>query len=124
MNSILIIEDELALLEMYRTKFLLEKFTVNTATDGQEGIDKMRLFKPDIVILDLMMKKVSGFDVLKVVKDDATINKIPILILTNIFADVEDLLKNWGARDFILKSNSTPNDVVKRVKQILGEKSV
>jgi DNA-binding response OmpR family regulator len=120
MKSILIVEDEASLLEMYRTKFLLEKFNVITAVDGQEAINKMLRTLPDIVLLDLMMAKVTGFDVLKIVKESPRLNKIPILILTNIHADEEDLLKNWGARDFLLKANTTPDEVVKKVKKILG----
>jgi DNA-binding response OmpR family regulator len=120
MKSILIVEDEAPLLELYRTKFLLEKFNVITSVDGNEAIEKMLRTRPDIVLLDLMMAKVSGFDVLKIVKDSPQLNKIPILILTNIHADEEDLLKNWGARDFMLKANTTPDEVVKKVKKILG----
>ncbi len=124
MKSILIIEDDSALREMYQIKFTNEGFYANTASDGQEGIDKMRSFKPDIVLLDLLMKKVSGFDVLKVVKEDSALSKIPILILTNIYADVEDLLKNWGAKDFLMKSNVTPDDVVNKVNQLLSANAV
>lgn len=120
MKSILIVEDDSALREMYKTKFTYEKFIVSTASDGQEGIDKMRSIKPDIVLLDLLMKEVSGFDVLKVVKGDPILSKIPILILTNIYADVEDLLKNWGAKDFLMKSSVTPDDIVNKVNQILS----
>lgn len=119
MNSILIIEDDAALREMYATKFEKENFSVTTAVDGQEGVERMRSIKPQIVLLDLIMSKVSGFDVLKMVKDDPVLNKIPILVLTNIFADVEDLLKNWGVTDFILKANTTPDEVVKKVKHVL-----
>jgi CheY-like chemotaxis protein len=122
MNSILIIEDDAVLREMYTTKFEKENFSVNTAVDGQEGIEKMRSLNPQIVLLDLIMSKVSGFDVLKMVKDDPALNKIPILVLTNIFADVEDLLKNWGVTDFILKANTTPDEVVKKVKRVLENK--
>lgn len=121
MNSILIIEDDAALREMYKTKFTKENFSVTTAVDGQEGIKKMRTINPQIVLLDLIMSNVSGFDVLKMVKDDVKLNKIPILILTNIFVDVEDLLKNWGATDFLLKANTTPDEVVRRVKHILEQ---
>ncbi|HVF69804.1 MAG TPA: response regulator [Xanthomonadales bacterium] len=123
MSSILIIEDDTALLEMYRTKFAYEKFTINTASDGQEGIDKMKNIKPDIVLLDLFMTKVSGFDVLKMVKNDPELSHIPILVLTNISVDVEDLLKNWGATDFLLKANATPDDVVNKVNQLIAAKS-
>lgn len=117
--TVLIVEDDAQLLEMYRTKFLMEKFKVVTALDGREGIDKMLRTAPDIVLLDLMMSKVSGFDVLKIVKESPNLSKIPILILTNIHADEVDLVKNWGAKDFLLKANTTPDEVVKKVRQIL-----
>lgn len=121
MHSILIIEDDVALREMYNTKFTKEGFSVSVAADGKEGLEKMRSINPQIVLLDLIMSNVSGFDVLKMVKDDVKLNKIPILILTNIIADAEDLLKNWGATDFLLKANTTPDEVVKRVKHILEQ---
>src|SRR6266478_1864945 len=105
MSKILLVEDDKILLEMYRDKFTNEKFEVQTANNGQEGIEKMRSFKPDIVLLDLIMPGVSGFDVLKIVKDDPELNKIPIFVLTNIYADAEDLVKNWGVKYFLLKSN-------------------
>lgn len=123
MHSILIIEDDTALREMYETKFAKEGFSVSVAADGKEGLLKMRSLKPQIVLLDLIMGNVSGFDVLKIVKDDQALNKIPILVLTNIIADAEDLLKNWGATDFLLKANTTPDEVVKKVNKLLAANS-
>jgi DNA-binding response OmpR family regulator len=119
MSKVLIVEDDLSLSEMYRDKFEHEAFEVLTAADGGEGFEKMKKNKPDVVLLDLLMPKVSGFEVLKMAKDDPDVNKIPILVLTNIFADAEDLIKNWGADYFLLKTNATPDEVVKRVNQLL-----
>ncbi len=119
MSKVLLVEDDQALLEMYKDKFTHEKFEVITAVDGQDGIDKMRTDKPDIVLLDLLMPKVSGLEVLKIAKDDPALNKIPIIVLTNIFADTQDLIQNWGAKYFLLKANTTPNEVVEKVKQLL-----
>lgn len=119
MKKILLIEDDSVILEMYRDKFTLAKFEVQTATDGQEGLEKMKNFMPDIVLLDLIMPKVTGFEVLKVIKDDQVLNKIPVLVLTNIYADAEDLVKNWGVKYFLLKANNTPEDIVEKVKDIL-----
>jgi len=123
MNKLLLVEDDAVLLEMYKDKFVHEGFEVQTAVDGQDGIEKMKMFKPDIVLLDLIMPKVTGFDVLKLAKDDPLLNKIPILVLTNIHADAEDLLKNWGARYFLLKANNTPETIFEKVKLILSHKS-
>lgn len=120
MKKILLIEDDAVLREMYQDKFLKEKFDVQTAVDGQEGLSKIKSFLPDVIILDLLMPKVSGFDVLKSIKDDQVLNKIPMIVLTNIFADAEDLVKNWGVDYLLLKANSTPEEVLDRIKQILG----
>lgn len=120
MNKILIIEDDKILLEMYRDKFLHDGFEVQTSTDGQEGIEKIKTFKPNLVILDLIMPKMTGFDVLKYVKENPTIDKMPILVLTNIYADAEDLVKNWGVEYFLLKSNNTPESIMTKVKEVLA----
>lgn len=120
MNNILLIEDDAVLLEMYKDKFIHEGFIVETAIDGQDGFEKMKKLKPKLVLLDLIMPKVSGFDVLKLVKDTPGLNKIPILVLTNVYTNAEDLVKNWGVKYFLLKANYTPEDIVAKVKQILS----
>jgi DNA-binding response OmpR family regulator len=123
MSKILLIEDDKILLEMYKDKFIHEKFTVETAKEGQEGFQKMKTFTPDIVLLDLIMPKVNGFEFLKLVKADTTLKDIPILVLTNIFADAEDLVKNWGVEYFLIKSNYTPENIVDKVKDIINQKN-
>lgn len=122
MNKILLVEDDKIILEMYHDKFINEGFDVETASDGQDGINKMKTFKPDIVLLDLIMPRVSGFDVLKMAKADPELKKIPILVLTNIYADAEDLVKNWGVEYFLLKANYTPENIATKVKQIISGK--
>ena len=119
MNKILIIEDDKILLEMYKDKFVNDGFAVETALDGKEGIEKMRSFLPNVVILDLIMPKVSGFEVLKMVKQDKVLSTIPLIVLTNIYTDAEDMVKNWGVDYYLLKSDYTPETIVEKVKNIL-----
>ena len=119
MSSILIIEDDASLLELYKFKFEFEKFKVSTASNGQEGIDKIKKLKPDIVLLDLFMSKMTGFDVLKLARSDPEIKNTPIIVLTNVSIDIEDLLKNWGATDCMLKASSTPDDVLQKVNHYI-----
>ena len=123
MTNILLIEDDKILLEMYRDKFTQEKFAVQTANDGQEGIEKMKTLLPDLILLDLIMPKVNGFEFLKIVKANPAFKNIPILVLTNIYADAQDLVQNWGVEYFLLKSNQTPESIVAKVKELLGSKS-
>lgn len=119
MNKILLVEDDAILLSMYRDKFVREGFTVEVAQDGETGINKMRSFQPDIVLLDLLLPEQSGFDVLKFAKQDPELKNIPIVILTNAHADEEGMIKDWGIAAFLMKVDNTPEDVVNKVNQLL-----
>lgn len=120
MKRIILIEDDPILLSMYKDKFLHEEFEVETAQDGEAGINLMRSFHPDIVLLDLLMPEQSGFDVLKFAKQDPELKDIRIIILSNVHADGEDMVKNWGATSFLTKADTTPDEVVKKVNDILA----
>lgn len=119
MSKVLLIEDDQVLQEMYRDKFTHEGFEIEIAENGKGGIDKMKTFHPDLVLLDLILPDITGFDILEAIKDDSELNTIPILVLTNIYADVEDLVKNRGVKAFALKANTTPDDIVRKVKNLL-----
>ncbi len=120
MSKILLVEDDPILLSMYRDKFVHEKFEVEIAQDGETGINKMRSFQPDLVLLDLMMPEQSGFDVLKFAKQDPELKNIPIVILTNAHADEEGMVKDWGIAAFLMKADNTPEEVVSKVNGLLG----
>lgn len=122
-NLILIVEDDITLQEMYRDEFLQADFQVDTASDGQEAMVKITTQKPSAILLDLIMPKMSGFDVLEKIKKDPSLNKIPILVLTNVRADVEDLIANWGVAGFILKSDADPGMVIEKVKKLISQAS-
>lgn len=119
MPKVLIIEDDENMRDVYREQFLSEGFAVETANDGQEGMEKMQFFSPDIVLLDLLMPRVTGFDFLKNLKDKPELKHIPIMVITNLYADAQDLLKNWGAAYFLLKVDYTPGQVVERARMLL-----
>ena len=122
MAKVLIVEDEESLRDVYKEEFESEGFTVETAIDGQEGFEKMVSFLPELVLLDMYMPKMSGFDVLKSVKNTPALKNIPIVILTNINPDVQDLMKNLGVSYFLLKADNTPGQVVDRARMILNIK--
>lgn len=121
MAKVLIVEDDESLRDIYRREFELEGFTVETANDGQDGIVKMASFLPELVLLDLYMPTMSGFDVLKKVKENPVLKDIPVIVLTNINPDSQDLLKNWGAAYFLIKADNTLRQVVERARIILQE---
>ena len=122
MSKLLIIEDDKILSEMYKDEFINEKFDVQTATDGQQGLEKMKLSLPDAVLLDIIMPKVNGYEFLKLLRVDQILNKVPVLVLTNIYTNKEDLIKNWGVAAVLLKSEHTPGSIVTKVREILAPK--
>jgi two-component system chemotaxis response regulator CheY len=119
MAKILIVEDDVDLRDVYKEQFEIEKFEVETAVDGQDGILKMLSFRPDLVLLDILMPKMSGFDVLKKRKENPELKAIPVIVITNIYADAQDLVQNWGASFVLLKVDYTPGELVKKARALL-----
>ena len=122
-TSVVIVEDEKMLADMYATKFAMEGFDAKKANDGQSGFSLVKQVKPNIVLLDIIMPKIDGFGVLKMIKNDAELKNIPVILLTNLGQD-EDIKKGkqLGAADYFVKANHTPAEVVQKVKQVLNLK--
>ena len=121
MAKILLVEDEELLRKMYRKKLELA-FEVETAADGEEGLAKAREFKPDLILLDIVMPKLNGIEVLKKIKADPVINWIPVVMLTNLAtgAAIQECLEA-GSQGYIIKSDSTPSKLLQDVKKFLVE---
>lgn len=119
--KILLIEDDPFLLKMYATKFELEGFKVITVDDGEKGIKAILNEKPNIVILDLMLPKINGFDVLKKIKENKEIKNIPVILLTNL-SQRDEVKKGLalGAADYLIKAHFMPSEVVVKIKNILN----
>lgn len=120
-EKILIIEDDRFISKMYQTKLSLEGYTVETAENGALGVEKIKSFQPDMVLLDIIMPEMDGFGVLEAIRDDDSINSTPVVVMSNLAQ--EDHLKRakaLGAKDYIVKSQLTPMDVVKKIKEILA----
>lgn len=116
--KILIVEDDIFLADLYRTKFELEGLTVYVAYDGEKGIELVEKNLPDIVLLDLILPKMSGFLVLEKMKASKKLKDIPVILLTNLSqkADVEKGLK-MGADDYLIKAHFMPSEVVNKIKE-------
>lgn len=119
-QKILLAEDDIQLIDMYRRKFELEGFEVFVAEDGQEALDVLNTFIPDIILLDIMMPKVNGLEVLRHIRQDPLKKNFLVVILTNLGNEstAEEIYK-LGATDYIVKADMTPLEVVNRVKEIL-----
>lgn len=117
---ILLAEDDVTLSNMFYTYLTEEGFDVVKATDGEEALNLISETKPSIILLDLMMPKVSGYDVLAAVKKDAVLSKIPVLVFSNL-GQQEDVKKaqELGAQDYLIKAELTPDQVVEKIKKYL-----
>ena len=120
MKKILIIEDDPFLSEMYATKFNQSGFQTELATDGKKGLEKIKTSKPDLILLDIVLPKMDGFEILKKIKKDSKLKEIPLILLTNLGQknEVEKGLA-LGADEYIVKAHFTPTAVVAKVKKIL-----
>ena len=119
MKKILIIEDDTFLSEMYATRLTQAGFKVEVAETGQEGMTKIKQGQPDLILLDIVLPKQDGFEILKEVKADEKLKKIPVILLTNLGqkTDVEKGLE-LGADAYIIKAHYTPAAVVAKIEEI------
>lgn len=121
-KKILIIEDEEALQKTIGDVLRQEKYKVVSAMDGEAGIKMAQTEKPDLILLDLVLPKMHGFEVLKTVKAQEAIRDIPIIVLTNLesMGDIEKALE-MGATTYLVKASYTLEEVVQKIKKTLGE---
>lgn len=119
-NVVLVIEDEGVISRMYQKIFSFEGLSVETAADGQEGWIKAKSLKPAVILLDFMMPKLNGLQVLEKLKADPETAAIPVVMLTNLAAPQEaELALARGAARYIIKSETEPKQVVDIVKEYL-----
>lgn len=121
---LLIVEDDPLMQRMYEKIFKFAKLDVVTASDGEEGLEKARTGKPTLILLDIMMPKMNGLQVLDKLKADPETKNIPVIMLTNLAGekDAETALVK-GAVKYIVKSQHDPKSVVDIVLQILAAHS-
>ena len=119
-KTILIIEDDKFLRELIVRKLTEEGFGVSEAVDGEEGIKKIKEEKPDLILLDLILPGIDGFEVLSKKKEDPALASIPVIILSNLGQkdDVEKGLK-MGAVDYLIKAHFTPGEIIDKIKAVL-----
>lgn len=126
MSKILLIEDDKILQKMYQDKFGATKYELSVASDGEEGLKKVQEEKPDFILLDLMMPKVSGAQVLNILKGNDETKDIPVAILSVIPKDDPlleghtDLIKEVVA--YFRKDETNPSEIVEKVTQYLEKR--
>ena len=121
MKKILLIEDDPKLAESLKTAFEKENFEFLSAFDGEKGLIKTKEEKPDIILLDLILPKKDGFEVLKELKDNVETASVPVIVLTNLEGggDVEKAF-SLGAETYLVKANYSLEEILLKVKKTLG----
>jgi DNA-binding response OmpR family regulator len=120
MKKILIIEDDLSVANIYRNKFLLEGFEVEVASDGDMGLQLVHSFRPDAVLLELMVPKLPGVELVKKLRSQPAFEKLPVIVFSNTYLTnlVQDAWKA-GATKCLSKSNCTPKQVMEVMRSVL-----
>jgi DNA-binding response OmpR family regulator len=122
-KRILLVEDDDSLASVYTTRLQAEGFDIRRVADGEEALASARTYKPDLVLLDVMMPKVSGFDVLDILRNTPETANVKVIMLTALSQESDqERAKQLGADDYLVKSQVVISDVVDRIRQILAVK--
>lgn len=122
MKKIAVIEDDNILREILSDKLTGAGYEVVGAADGEEAFGIVKESKPDLILLDVLLPKRSGTDVLASIKEDSELKDIPVIAISNTAeGDEIEKVKNLGVKDFLVKAIFDSNDVVSRVQGVLGK---
>ena len=120
MKKILLIEDEEIMIGLLQRKLTKEGYEISVAGDGEEGLKVMREVKPDLILLDIIMPKMGGFEVMEKINKDPELKKIPVIVISNSGQPVElDRAQKLGAKDWLIKTEFDPQEVINKVKKQL-----
>ncbi|PIS17542.1 MAG: response regulator [Candidatus Nealsonbacteria bacterium CG09_land_8_20_14_0_10_42_14] len=122
MKSILLVEDDPFLIDIYTTKLKETGFSVEVVDDGDEVLPKLKESLPDLLLLDIVLPHVDGWEILKKIKEDNDLAKIKIIVLSNLGQkdEVEKGMK-LGATKYLIKAHYTPSEIVAEIKKLLSE---
>lgn len=120
MKSILLVEDDPFIVDIYTTKLKELGFSVEVAEDGEEALRKLKEKRPDLMVLDIVLPNIDGWELLKKIRDELDLKNLKIVVLSNLSqkAEVEKSLE-FGVLKYFIKAHFTPSEVVEEVKKIL-----
>ena len=124
MKKILIIEDEKILADLLAKKLKEEGFEITQAEDGVEGMKKIKEERPDLILLDIVMPKKGGFEVLEEMQGSSELKNIPVIVISNSGQPVEiSRALELGVKDYLIKTQFDPEEVITKVKRQIGQSS-
>ncbi|MBL7156315.1 MAG: response regulator [Candidatus Pacebacteria bacterium] len=120
-KKILLIEDEEIMIGLLVKKLEDQGYEVEVAIDGEQGMSKIKQFKPDLILLDIVLPKMGGFEIMEKMVEDSELAKIPVIIISNSGQPVDlERAKKLGAKDWLVKTEFDPREVVEKVKKQIG----
>ena len=124
MSKIMVVEDDASLREIYSIRITAEGYEVVSAGDGEEGLAMAVREKPDLILADVMMPKISGFDMLDILRSTPETSKIKVIMMTALSADEQRKRgERLGAERYLVKSQVGIEDVVNTIHEVLGDRS-
>ncbi len=121
MKKVLIVEDEQLIGDLLQRKLREEGYYALVARDGEAAVKQIREEKPDIILLDIVLPRLNGFEVLSEIRKDETLRKIPVIIISNSGQPTEiEKAKESGVRDWLIKTEFDPQEVSEKVRRQIG----
>lgn len=121
-KKIVLADDEQFIAVAYNDGLTRAGYVVAVAHDGAEALEKVKSERPDLVLLDLIMPKMNGFEVLKAIKADPELYKIPVIVLSNLSQVTDEQeVRGLGAIDFLVKADVSLQELIEKIKKVLGE---
>ena len=122
--NVFIIEDDRFLSPLLKSRLEKEGLTVKQAFDGEEALKMLETMRPQVVILDLIMPRISGLELLQILSSDPQYNRIPVIIMSNLSQDSDvEKAKSLGAAGYFVKVHASLDEVIKLVKQLMAKAS-
>ena len=122
--DVLIVEDDRFLSPLLKARFERENLAARQALDGEEALKLLETVRPKVILLDLIMPKISGFELLEIVTKDPQLNRIPIIMLSNLSQDSDiEKAKRMGVVAYYVKVQTSIDDVVKNIKGLIENQS-
>lgn len=124
MPKILLVEDDELLIRLYSKKLQKEGYEVNVAADGSEGMVKAQNDPPDLILLDLMMPRSNGFELLQALQGSPQLTHVAVIVLTNVSSEAdEQRARTLGATDYLIKADNPPDKVIERIRELLEQQT-
>jgi len=120
-QTILIVEDDAFLSSLLSAKLKKENFAVEISTDGVDALEKLKTLRPHLILLDLILPRKNGFEVLQEISQDPQLQKVPIIIISNLGQESDiERGKALGAREYYVKARLSIDELVGKIKEFLG----